>query len=321
MSSSQCGHGCPRSLSAMKKLRYEKAIKLFRELLSTTRAKAGDCLEIIIRNTLRFLFERRYLGKEFLAYLVSKGVTKTQDFYDGSELDDKHVVTLVSSLEEVALVYLAYPLEYILNLQSSGVMWKDSVDGRAIWKKLRSLVFYPDVVRFYAKRCPCACLVGGKKRAKTAGKLVVCQNEECCGVFPRDISLTCGSCSIPIYCSAHCQKKDWKARHKDSCASDTEKERALNEGLKDRKDKDKKGGRAFSTESKRAASRKVDNDDDDVASTIVVGKAAGKGDKQQEDCVISTTESTKSTSRNGSKMKRMSNKKKKQQRRKNKHKK
>ena len=119
MSSSLCSHGSPRSLSRLQKQRYENAIQNFLEILSDF--KADDDSHQFQDKVLNFLKERQYLvQKEFLGYLVSKGVTatayfcRTKDFIERGGMEIS--LNVVTQRDESRLTYLITVVEILLNL-------------------------------------------------------------------------------------------------------------------------------------------------------------------------------------------------------------
>mmetsp|Transcript_31241 Transcript_31241/g.74515 ORF Transcript_31241/g.74515 Transcript_31241/m.74515 type:complete len:93 (-) Transcript_31241:29-307(-) len=75
-----------------------------------------------------------------------------------------------------------------------------------------------DVMKFVAKRLPCACLkkLHSATRKKVA-KIGVCDG--CRKQFPSSDLYVCTGCMIAEYCSKECQRAHWSRGHKGDCIS------------------------------------------------------------------------------------------------------
>ena len=79
------------------------------------------------------------------------------------------------------------------------------------------------IYSYFRKRSSCSCLDEKDKRKQYKGvkKTGVCCNDQCPlpgRVVERSSLLYCTGCKITHYCSAECQKVNWKC-HKNHCAS------------------------------------------------------------------------------------------------------
>lgn len=79
------------------------------------------------------------------------------------------------------------------------------------------------IYSYFRKRSACSCLDEKEKRRQYKGmkKMGVCCNDQCPlpgRVVERSSLLYCTGCKITHYCSAECQKVNWK-HHKIQCAS------------------------------------------------------------------------------------------------------
>jgi len=92
-----------------------------------------------------------------------------------------------------------------------------AVAKRGADKMVNRLVFgnRGDLVKFVAKRLPCACL----RKLHSATRKKVAKMGACfgCGkIFPRSELHVCTGCMINEYCSKECQKAKWSS-HKKYC--------------------------------------------------------------------------------------------------------
>ena len=71
-----------------------------------------------------------------------------------------------------------------------------------------------DVVRFYKKRLGCSCLKDKYAQSKLQPKYGMCIH--CKKTFERASLMLCDRCKTTQYCSAKCQRADWK-KHKEIC--------------------------------------------------------------------------------------------------------
>ena len=79
------------------------------------------------------------------------------------------------------------------------------------------------LIRFFAKRVPCACLDKMNKEAKRQAKKGRCYS--CCKFFDFNALLECSCCFIVHYCSKECQKANWDIHKLERKRVSTERER------------------------------------------------------------------------------------------------
>merc|ERR1719401_989759 len=87
-------------------------------------------------------------------------------------------------------------------------------DWLDLFKKGRDLHDRKSLVRFYHERTPCSCLDEMHAELRSLTKTGVCRH--CDKRAEYRALLDCSRCRSVHYCSAECQKADWKD-HKEVC--------------------------------------------------------------------------------------------------------
>ncbi len=80
------------------------------------------------------------------------------------------------------------------------------------------------LVSYYRNRIPCTCLDEKYKEVKSIKKMGRCHNPHCShrkGNVERSKMFSCTQCGVANYCSAECQRAEWKI-HKQSCGTAAE---------------------------------------------------------------------------------------------------
>jgi hypothetical protein len=127
----------------------------------------------------------------------------TQRILDG----DKKIAQLYASLACYFEDYMAVCLHKTRAApDASKLMDLQSVDDHTL-------------VSYYRKRIPCACLDQKYKEVKSVKKMGRCYNPSCSHPgrkVERSKMFSCTRCGVANYCSAECQRADWKI-HKQIC--------------------------------------------------------------------------------------------------------
>ena len=171
----------------------------------------GDPVDVLFRPLMRFPEVRKEESERSLAMNLLLRFVRNAFVHDSVVEGEKWFHNDLEN--EVAICCMIDALEIF------GTYSDLAVAKRRANKMLNKLVFgnRRDLVKFVAKRLPCACMKELHRAArKKVAKMGFCFG--CGKPFPRSELHVCTGCMITDYCSKECQRAKWSS-HKEYCGN------------------------------------------------------------------------------------------------------